>query len=133
MNIFKNRSHTVSAAAFLCCFFLALAVIFLGIKFIPDAIIYTAGTYADDVSPADDESTKSTKELYDSIYIIRESGPFSILSEGENIFVYCENTPIYRIDARLSEFPPSDKDAIVSGMSVYDRASLYEIVEYMES
>lgn len=130
MNILKNRPHTVSAAAFLCCFFLALAVIFLGIKFIPDAIIYTAGAYADDVSPADDESTEG---LYDSIYIIRESGPFSILSEGENIFVYCENTPIYRIDARLSEFPPSDKDAIIAGMSVYDRASLYEIVEYMES
>lgn len=99
-------------------------------RLIPDAISYTASVTESSVAADESEDPPS---LYDSLYVIRENGPYTILAEGQDIYVFSQGTRLYRIKAKLSEFPASDSDAIISGIEICDRVSLYEIAEYLES
>ena len=106
---------------------------YLGIKLIPDSVTYTVSTSEKKVSSENTSIVSTNRCLYDNVFLIEHSGPFRITAEGGDIFVYSDKERLYRIKAHLDEFPSSDRDSIVSGISVSDKALLYEIVQYMES
>lgn len=131
---FSNKKQYIFSALFvLCCTVLSAVILYIGTKVIPSAITYTASTSENSKIPVGDTYSRISECTYENIYSIAENGPFSINAAGDDIYIYSESTCLYRIKANLSEFPASDKDIILSGIEIADKASLYEIVEYMES
>ena len=106
--------------------------ILLATEFIPDAVSYTLSVSENSVSESEAEDSKNSA-VYRNLYSISENGPFRILAEGENIFVFCDEKRLYRIGARFSDFPESDRSVIFTGIDIADKATLFEIVGYLES
>ncbi|MBR2021648.1 MAG: hypothetical protein IJ939_04350 [Clostridia bacterium] len=130
MKITDKKKFLLSIALTCLCLVFSAAFIMFGIKLIPNAITYTAST-SDSIAAPYHEGPNSCR--YDSISDINETGPFTISADGEDIYISFEKSRLYRIKARLSEFPASDREIIQSGIEISDRASLFEIAEYMES
>ena len=107
--------------------------ILLATKFIPDAVSYTLSVSEGSASEGEAEETDKNSAFYRSLYSISENGPFRILAEDENLFVFCDEKRLYRIGARFSDFPESDRSVISSGIDIADKAALFEIVGYLES
>lgn len=125
----RKKLYLSVLSAFFGLIFTA-AFVFIGAKVIPKSITYTA--IARQKSPVPDY--KETAEcLYDNVYAIIQDGPFTISAYGDEIYIFSDSLCLYRIKANLSEFPPSDREAILSGIDISDRASLFEIAQYMES
>ena len=112
--------------------FLGIVVtILLVSEFIPDAVSYTLSVSEKSLSEIQDSGNSSA--VYRNLYSISEDGPFRILAEGENIFIFYDEKRLYRINARFSDFPESDRNVISSGIDIADKSALFEIVGYMES
>ncbi len=122
-----NSLFFISAAVFLSI------GLYLGIKFIPNAVSYTVSTSENGNVKEDISEISPDDGLYDNIFLITENGPYRIGAENGEIFVSSGEKRLYRIKAHLSQFPSSDKNAVLSGITVDDKASLYEMVQYMES
>lgn len=126
---YKKKILLNATLTCLCLVFSAVLIMFC-IKLIPGAITYTASTSGDSSVPYYERVSDCH---YDSISDISEEGPFTIGADGNNIYIYSGNICLYRIKANLSQFPGADREAILSGIEISDKAFLYEIVGYMES
>lgn len=129
MKIMKKKGYLLPVIFTSLCIILTIV---LSVEFIPDAVSYTL-SFSEN-SPASQEKafTESTS-LYSSLYSIHEDGPFEIIVEDERLFVYCGENRLYRIKSDFSDFPENDRRAILYGLEIPDKATLFEIVGYMES
>ncbi|MBQ7399148.1 MAG: hypothetical protein IJW06_01625 [Clostridia bacterium] len=133
MNITEKKKYILYTLFTALCLVLSVSLIYIATKIIPKSITYTASIPENSVSVKESEYPKSDICSYEDVYSITESGPYRISAEGDVIYVFSGHKRLYRIKANLSQFPSSDKEAIVSGIETDDKAFLYEIVEYMES
>lgn len=108
---------------------------YLSFKMLPAAVQYSVPkqTYeeASISKTLEDEALKECR--YHSYYDIREKGPFTIRSYGNEIYVFFEKDYLYHVKAKLSEFPEKDKLTISQGITANDFSELCEILSYIES
>ena len=130
MKITGKKKILLSAALTCLCIVFSAAFIMFGIKLIPGAITYTASTSGNNSVPYYEQAYFCR---YDSVSDITEEGPFTIGADGDSIYIYSGNICLYRVKANLSQFPKSDREAILSGIEISDKASLFEVAQYMES
>ena len=130
MNLSEKKQYILYA--FLILLTITPAV-FLASGLIPGVVSYTISTPEQSITAGETPDTHIESAIYKSIYSIQEDGPFEILPEGEDIFVFSGEKRLYRIKASLSDFPEKDKSVISSGISIKDTTGLYEIIQYMES
>lgn len=117
------------------CFALSVFVLFLTIHSLPKAVKYTAKS-DDENAFAKDESYVLHEEIlpkYKSVYEIESDGPFQIRLEGENIFVFQDESVLYRIKTSGNTLSQSDLEKIGSVYEFQSKSELIEKVEYMES
>ena len=76
---------------------------------------------------------ESINVLFENVNQIPDKNGYTVKSNGESIYVFSENTALYKINARLCDFPANDVYLLKHGMEITDKAELYEIICYMES
>lgn len=114
--------------------FLTLGFGFFAVKLLPKAVSYDAvsskvSNEAENVVSV----SESLNALYEDVSNIPEKNEYTIKNYNDEIYVFFENTALYKIKAKLSDFPANDVFLLKSGMTITTKEELCEIVEYMES
>ena len=114
---------------------LMICLAYFAVKLLPHAVKYTYPTTSQEQSEVSEASAIeiSPECKYTNLDSIAEKEPFIIKSFGDGIYVMKDNTYLYRINAKFSQFPPSDKEEISKGITAVNFAELYEIIAYLES
>ena len=107
---------------------------FLTVKLLPHAVEYTPKEAQNSTIATEAVSVETAQNCkYQKLDLIQENGPFIIKSYGDGIYVMKGDTYLYRICAKLSDFPKSDKQEISKGIYAKNLSELYEIAAYLES
>lgn len=126
--IFNFFAYTVGIASF---FFFA----YTGLKMLPSSVSYSVPEKIHEEASIS-EALKE-EQLPDCKYgyfsDIREKGPFTVQSHGNEIYVFAEDECLYHVKSKLSEFPEKDKNTISAGITAVDFSELCEILSYIES
>lgn len=98
---------------------------------LPGAISYTASTQRNVSDKTPHENT--AMPVCKSVREIEHNGPFHIKALDGNVYVFHEDSCLYKIKTSASQFSEQDNKSILEGLEISDKTVLIEIVEYLES
>lgn len=107
---------------------------FFAVKLLPGAVSYRISEN-DSANEAGIivKASDSINAVYEQISSVPEKNEYIIKNKNDEIYVFCENIPLYKIKAKISDFPANDVFLLKSGMKIPSKEELCEIVGYMES
>lgn len=131
----NTKKEVLKYALAFSCVILSFAVFFVGYRFLPKAICYSVAQNtqtADEVGKILNISDNQSLP-YSDVSQIPEKDKYIIKSENDAIYVFSGDIALYKINAKLSDFPANDIFMLRAGMEIASKDGLCEIVRYLES
>lgn len=130
-----SKKNIISSLIYVAGIVLLSTAAYIGFMLLPSAIEYSIPQDAEEKAAGLSVYEQETEKIYkyEKLSDICEKGPFTIESRGNEIFVFEHGKCLYRVKAKLFEFPDKDKQTISCGITAIDYPELCEIVSYLES